>query len=70
MKAAPENVFLCCSGKMYVSFTTLKKGERAVEGRNNLSFDEWIIASYRMQRADFYPFQFHSHHEFEIYFSC
>lgn len=32
--------------------------------------DEWITALYRMQRVDFYPFQFHSHHEFEIYFFC
>ncbi|MEH7276558.1 AraC family transcriptional regulator [Neobacillus vireti] len=30
--------------------------------------DEWIYASYRMQGVHSYVFQFHSHHEYEIYF--
>ncbi|MDR7076938.1 AraC-like DNA-binding protein [Neobacillus niacini] len=32
--------------------------------------DEWMTAFYRVQGVDFYNFQFHSHHEFEIYFFC
>ncbi|KAA9022527.1 AraC family transcriptional regulator [Niallia endozanthoxylica] len=32
--------------------------------------DEWITAFYRMQGVESYTFQFHSHHEYEIYFFC
>lgn len=48
---------------------------RAVEELINLPFkrkvlDEWITAFYRVQGVEFYNFQFHSHHEYEIYFFC
>ena len=48
---------------------------RAVEELNKLPFkrkilDEWITAFYRMQGVEFHTFQFHSHHEYEIYFFC
>lgn len=32
--------------------------------------DKWIAAFYRVQGVDTYTFQFHSHHEYEIYFFC
>lgn len=48
---------------------------RAVEDLLNLPYkrkvlDEWITSAYRMQGVESYTFQFHSHHEYEIYFFC
>ncbi|MFZ7946462.1 MULTISPECIES: AraC family transcriptional regulator [Bacillaceae] len=37
---------------------------------NQVMMNNWITALYRVQGVDSYSIQFHSHHEYEIYFFC
>ncbi|MFK9095102.1 AraC family transcriptional regulator [Bacillus salipaludis] len=38
--------------------------------KNQSMMNKWITAAYRVQGVHSYSFQYHSHHEFEIYFFC
>ncbi|WML38558.1 AraC family transcriptional regulator [Neobacillus sp. OS1-2] len=37
---------------------------------NQSMMNKWITAAYRVQGVHSYSFQYHSHHEYEIYFFC
>ncbi|MFJ7727925.1 AraC family transcriptional regulator [Neobacillus sp. NPDC097160] len=38
--------------------------------KNQSMMNKWITAAYRVQGVHSYSFQYHSHHEYEIYFFC